>query len=203
MEKNCQELNLRKVAMIGCGFVGSASAFALMQSGLFSEMVLIDADMDRADGEAMDIRHGLPFERPMKIYAGDYDDIVDAAIIIITAGANQKTDETRLDLVHKNVAILRNIIPEISKQKSHDCPFSTFDNRIYPQYVIPVPPDQLRFLSAFQELLLPKRPQKASWHAPAASRGINSDVRRSFPLHTFGTAPDADSRPVPKFRKNP
>ncbi|MCR1919695.1 L-lactate dehydrogenase [Frisingicoccus caecimuris] len=116
MEKNCQELNLRKVAMIGCGFVGSASAFALMQSGLFSEMVLIDADMDRADGEAMDIRHGLPFERPMKIYAGDYDDIVDAAIIIITAGANQKPDETRLDLVHKNVAILRNIIPEISKR---------------------------------------------------------------------------------------
>ena len=103
--------------MIGCGFVGSASAFALMQSGLFSEMVLIDADMDRADGEAMDIRHGLPFERPMKIYAGDYDDIVDAAIIIITAGANQKPDETRLDLVHKNVAILRNIIPEISKRE--------------------------------------------------------------------------------------
>lgn len=78
---------------------------------------MIDADMDRADGEAMDIRHGLPFERPMKIYAGDYDDIVDAAIIIITAGANQKPDETRLDLVHKNVAILRNIIPEISKRE--------------------------------------------------------------------------------------
>ena len=86
MEKNCQEVNLRKVAMIGCGFVGSASAFALMQSGLFSEMVLIDADTDRAEGEAMDISHGLPFGRPMKIYAGDYDDIVDAAIIIITAG---------------------------------------------------------------------------------------------------------------------
>lgn len=78
---------------------------------------MIDADMDRADGEAMDIRHGLPFDRPMKIYAGDYDDIVDAAIIIITAGANQKPDETRLDLVHKNVAILRNIIPEISKRE--------------------------------------------------------------------------------------
>lgn len=104
MEKNCQEVNLRKVAMIGCGFVGSASAFALMQSGLFSEMVLIDADTDRAEGEAMDISHGLPFGRPMKIYAGSYDDIVDAAIIIITAGANQKPEETRLDLVHKNVA---------------------------------------------------------------------------------------------------
>ena len=89
-----------------------------MQSGLFSEMVLIDADKDRAEGEAMDISHGLPFSRPMKIYAGDYDDIVDAAIIIITAGANQKPDETRLDLVHKNVSIFKSIIPEISKR---DC----------------------------------------------------------------------------------
>ena len=118
MEKDCQEMNLRKAAIIGCGFVGSASAFSLMQSGLFSEMVLIDADKDRAEGEAMDISHGLPFSRPMKIYAGDYDDIVDAAIIIITAGANQKPDETRLDLVHKNVSIFKSIIPEISKR---DC----------------------------------------------------------------------------------
>lgn len=116
MEKDCKEVNLRKAAMIGCGFVGSASAFALMQSGLFSEMVLIDADKDRAEGEAMDISHGLPFSRPMKIYAGDYDDIVDAAIIIITAGANQKPEETRLDLVHKNVSIFKSIIPEISKR---------------------------------------------------------------------------------------
>ena len=66
----------------------------------------------------MDISHGLPFARPMKIYAADYDDIVDAAIIIITAGANQKPEETRLDLVHKNVAIFRSIISEI---KARDC----------------------------------------------------------------------------------
>ncbi len=112
-EKN---VNLRKVAMIGCGFVGSSTCFALMQSGLFSEMVLIDADKDRAQGEAMDISHGVPFARPMKIYAGDYDDIVDAAIIIITAGAAQKPNETRLDLVHKNVAIFGSIIPEIAKR---------------------------------------------------------------------------------------
>lgn len=109
-------INLRKVAMIGCGFVGSATAFALMESGLFTEMVLIDADKDRAEGEAMDISHGLPFARPMKIYAGEYDDIVDAAIIIITAGANQKPDETRLDLVQKNVSIFKNIIPQIAER---------------------------------------------------------------------------------------
>ena len=110
-------VNLRKVAVIGCGFVGAASAFSLMNSGLFSEIVLIDADQDKAEGEAMDIAHGIPFSRQMKIYAGGYDDIVDAAIIIITAGANQKPDETRLDLVHKNVEIFKSIIPEISKRQ--------------------------------------------------------------------------------------
>lgn len=117
MNKQGEKVNVRKVAVIGCGFVGSASAFALMQSGLFSEMVLIDADKNRAEGEALDISHGIPFARPMKIYAGDYDDIVDAAIIVITAGANQKPDETRLDLVHKNVDIFKQIIPEISKRQ--------------------------------------------------------------------------------------
>lgn len=109
-------VNLRKAAVIGCGFVGSASAFSLMNSGLFSELVLIDADQAKAEGEAMDISHGVPFARQMKIYAGNYDDIVDAAIIIVTAGANQKPEETRLDLVHKNVAIFKSIIPEISKR---------------------------------------------------------------------------------------
>ena len=109
-------VNLRKVAMIGCGFVGSASAFSLMNSGLFSEMVLIDANKAKAEGEAMDISHGVPFGRPMQIYAGDYDDIVDAAIIIVTAGANQKPGETRLDLVKKNVGIFKTIMPEIKKR---------------------------------------------------------------------------------------
>lgn len=109
-------VNLRKAAVIGCGFVGSASAFSLMNSGLFSELVLIDADQAKAEGEAMDISHGVPFARQMKIYAGNYDDIIDAAIIIVTAGANQKPEETRLDLVHKNVAIFKSIIPEISKR---------------------------------------------------------------------------------------
>ena len=105
-----------KVAIIGYGFVGSASAFALMQSGLFTEMVLLDANHQKAEGEAEDIVHGIPFGRPMQIYAGDYDDIADAAIIVITAGANQKPDETRLDLVHKNIAIFQSIIPEITKR---------------------------------------------------------------------------------------
>lgn len=112
-------VNQRKVAIIGCGFVGASCAFALMQSGMFSEMVLIDVDKSRAEGEAMDISHGTPFAKPSKIYAGDYDDITDAAIIVITAGANQKPDETRLDLVHKNVKIFQSIIPQIRERDCH------------------------------------------------------------------------------------
>ena len=115
-DKSMSKVNDRKVAIIGCGFVGSSSAFALMQSGLFSEMVLIDADVNRAEGEALDISHGLPFAKPMKIYAGGYEDIADAAIVIVTAGAGQKPGETRLDLVKKNVEIFKSIIPEIAKQ---------------------------------------------------------------------------------------
>lgn len=110
--------------MIGCGFVGSASVFALMQSGLFTEIVLIDADKNKAEGEAMDISHGIPFASPMKIYAGDYDDVADAAIVVISAGAGQKPGETRLDLVNKNVAIFKSIIPEIAKRnfcRYHAC----------------------------------------------------------------------------------
>lgn len=109
-------VNLRKVAIIGCGFVGSSIAFSLMQKQLFSEMVLIDANTKKAEGEAMDLSHGLPYTSPMNIYAGTYDDIVDCAMIIITAGANQKPDETRLDLIDKNVRIFKSIIPEISKR---------------------------------------------------------------------------------------
>ena len=108
-------LNYRKVAVIGCGFVGAASAFALMESGLFSEMVLIDANKEKAEGEALDISHGLPFAKPMQIYAGDYKDIADAYVIVVTAGAGQKPGETRLDLVKKNVGIFKSIIPQIAE----------------------------------------------------------------------------------------
>lgn len=109
-------VNMQKVAVIGCGFVGATSAFSLIQTGLFSEMVLIDANAKKAEGEAMDLSHGSAYLTPMNIYAGTYDDIVDAGIIVITAGANQKPDETRLDLVKKNVQIFKSIISEIKKR---------------------------------------------------------------------------------------
>ena len=109
-------LNPRKVAVIGCGFVGSAIAFSLIQRGLFSEMVLIDANQDKAEGEAMDLSHGLPYTATMDIHVGNYDDIADCALVIVTAGANQKPGETRIDLIDKNVAILKHIVPEIAKR---------------------------------------------------------------------------------------
>lgn len=109
-------MNYQKAVMIGCGFVGSATVFALMQSGLFSEIAMIDANVEKAEGEAMDISHGIPFAHQMKVYAGTYEDVRDAGIVIITAGANQQPGETRLDLVSKNAAIFKRIIPEITKR---------------------------------------------------------------------------------------
>lgn len=108
-------INIQKAAIIGCGFVGSTIAYTLMQKGTFSEMVLLDAVRDKAQGEAMDISHGLPFAHSMDIYAGTYEDIADAAVVIITAGANQKPGETRLDLVNKNSRIMKSIISEIKR----------------------------------------------------------------------------------------
>ena len=91
-------INIQKAAVIGCGFVGSTIAYTLMQKGTFSELVLIDAVQAKEEGEAMDISHGLPFAHAMDIIPGSYEDIADAAVVIITAGANQKPGETRLDL---------------------------------------------------------------------------------------------------------
>ena len=110
-------LNPRKVAVIGCGFVGASIAFALMQRGLFSEMVLLDVDQAKAEGEAMDLSDGLPYAASMDIYAGTYDDVTDCALIVLTAGVNQKPGETRLDLISRNIQILQSIVPQIRARK--------------------------------------------------------------------------------------
>lgn len=100
------QVDNRKVAVVGCGFVGSSSAFALMQSGLFSEIALVDVNREKAEGEALDISHGVPFVGQVKVYAADYDDIMDAAIVVVTAGAAQKPGETRLDLVKDRKSVV-------------------------------------------------------------------------------------------------
>lgn len=108
-------LNPNKIAVIGAGGVGATTAYALMVQGVGSEIVLIDVNKDKAEGEAMDLRHGASFVNPVDIYAGDYKDLADAKLIIITAGAAQKPGETRLDLIKKNTGIFKNIISSITK----------------------------------------------------------------------------------------
>lgn len=104
-----------KVVVIGTGFVGSTFAYTLMTRGIASEIVLIDVDKKRAEGEAMDLNHGLSFVRPVKIYAGDYTDCKDADIIVICAGAAQKPDEKRLELVHRNFEVFKDIVPQVTQ----------------------------------------------------------------------------------------
>ncbi|MGR3763343.1 L-lactate dehydrogenase [Rossellomorea sp. NS-SX7] len=102
-----------KVALIGTGFVGSSYAFSLLNQGIAHELVLIDMNKEKADGDARDLNHGLAFASPMKIHAGDYGDCQDADIVVITAGANQKPGETRLDLVGKNIKIFKSIVEQV------------------------------------------------------------------------------------------
>lgn len=105
----------QKVGLIGTGLVGASFAYSLMQSSLANELVLIDADHARAEGEAMDLNHGLPFVGPMRIFAGDYTDLADADVVVVCAGANQRPGETRLDLLKKNAQVFRDIMPRINK----------------------------------------------------------------------------------------
>lgn len=102
-----------KVAIVGIGNVGATLAYALTLSGLATEIVLIDRNQYKAEGEAMDLMHAVPLVRPTKIYAGDYQDIKGAAITVITAGSAQRPGETRLDLAQRNTDIFKQIIPEI------------------------------------------------------------------------------------------
>ena len=105
-----------RVVIVGAGNVGATFAYALLFRGLAAEIVLIDANHARAEGEAMDLNHAEPFTHPTRIWAGDYDDCADAAIVVISAGAGQRPGETRLDLVRKNADIFAKIIPEVARR---------------------------------------------------------------------------------------
>lgn len=99
-----------KIGIIGSGMVGATSAFAIMMRKAASDIVLIDANQKRAIAEAQDIMHAVPFVAATDVYAGSYDDLSDAKIVLIAAGANQKPGETRLMLMEKNAAIMKDII---------------------------------------------------------------------------------------------
>jgi L-lactate dehydrogenase len=107
-------VKVNRVALIGTGFVGSSYAFALLNQGITEELVLIDLNEAKAEGDAMDLNHGLPFSPSRtKIWYGSYADCSQADIVVITAGASQKPGETRLDLVEKNTKIFKGIVEQI------------------------------------------------------------------------------------------
>lgn len=106
-------MNNRKVVIIGDGMVGSSIAFSLVNDNVVNELVIIDVNKDKAEGDALDLMHGLPFVSPKKIKAGDYSDIKDAHIVILSAGVAQKVGETRLQLLNKNIAIFDSILSQM------------------------------------------------------------------------------------------
>jgi L-lactate dehydrogenase len=105
-----------RVVVVGAGNVGATFAYALLFRGLAAEIVLIDANHARAEGEAMDLNHAEPFTNPTRVWAGNYDDCAGAAIVVVCAGAGQRPGETRLDLVKRNADIFAKIIPEIVRR---------------------------------------------------------------------------------------
>jgi len=107
-----------RVAVVGVGNVGASFAYALLLSGLAAEIVLIDVNRAKAEGEAMDLNHAVPFAHPTRVWAGDFADCAGASVIVLAAGAGQKPGETRLDLVHKNAAIWREIVPRIVEKNN-------------------------------------------------------------------------------------
>ncbi len=106
-------MHREKAVIIGSGFVGSTIAYTLAVKGYFEDIGIIDLDRDKAEGDALDINHGLSFVKPVTITSGGYDLCKNADIIIITAGANQKSGETRLDLLNRNIAVFRSITDQI------------------------------------------------------------------------------------------
>lgn len=106
--------DLKKVALIGTGFVGMSFAYALLNSGECDQLVLIDINKVKAHGESMDLNHGLPFaKRNMLIYNGEYSDCCDADIVVIAAGVNQKDGESRIELLNRNYEVFKSIITPV------------------------------------------------------------------------------------------
>jgi len=107
---------VRRVVLVGTGFVGMSFAYSMVNQGGAEELVLIDVNHEKAEGEAMDLSHGIPFgPENIEIWAGDYSDCKTADIVVITAGVNQQPGETRLALVERNAKIMRDVVRNIMK----------------------------------------------------------------------------------------
>ncbi|NCA96882.1 MAG: L-lactate dehydrogenase [Bacteroidia bacterium] len=110
----------RKVVIIGDGAVGSSTAFALLQGNAVNEIVIIDVNKNKAEGDVLDMQHGISFVSPKIVKAGDYSDCKDAHIIVITAGVAQKEGETRIDLLKRNIKVFDSIIESMRPYLSEE-----------------------------------------------------------------------------------
>ena len=106
-----------KIGIVGCGMVGSSSAFALVMSGVGREIVLVDLQRARAEAEANDIHHAVPFAHPLTVRAGDYPDLAGARVVVIAGGVAQRTGETRLRLLQRNADVFRQIVPSVLRHE--------------------------------------------------------------------------------------
>ena len=119
-----------KIVVIGAGFVGSTTAYTIMLDGFFQEIVLIDINKGKAEGDALDMAHGTSFLKPVSIYSGDYHDCAEADIVVITAGVNQKVGETRIDLLKRNADIFKDIIGNVMRYAPDDVILLTVTNPV-------------------------------------------------------------------------
>jgi len=104
-----------KIGIIGAGLVGATAAYALINQGIGREIILVDLNQERSRSEANDLRHAVPFTHPLLVQSGNYEELADAKIVVISAGVSQKPGESRLDLLSRNASVFRSIIPEILK----------------------------------------------------------------------------------------
>jgi L-lactate dehydrogenase len=105
-----------KIGIVGCGFVGATAAYAMVMSGVGRELVLVDLNRKRAEAEAADILHAVPFAHNLNVHAGDYPDLAGARVVIMAAGVGQKPGETRIELLERNAAVFHSVIPQIYEQ---------------------------------------------------------------------------------------
>jgi L-lactate dehydrogenase len=105
-----------KIGIVGCGMVGSSVAFALVMKGVGREVVLVDLNQARAEAEANDLFHAVPFAHPLTIRAGDYADLEGCRAVVIAAGVAQTPGETRLELLQRNAAVFAKVVPSIAER---------------------------------------------------------------------------------------
>ncbi len=102
-----------KIGIVGCGFVGATAAYAMVMNGVGRELVMVDLNRKRAEAEAADILHAVPFAHNLNVHAGDYPDLAGARVVVMAAGVNQKPGETRIELLERNAAVFHSVIPQI------------------------------------------------------------------------------------------